>query len=481
MGPPVAGKAPCFEDQYVSTGGQLYELMAGHDRFIADLRPLMRAAARDARAAASAVLSSVRSVHDASSPRSWASGSPAPTGDALDAPFDLDADVSWVGYANDRLRARSSPRCSARCAGAGSLPIDPIDREPTCAYARSRSSTADGDLRWFASAIERIRALSGASDPSLRASSQRTGPSRSRARRAGSTSWAASPTTADRSCCSCRSPCATFAMAQATERSHRLDVAVASRRSSRCASAMTLDELIDGRAARRRTRSRAGSRATRAIGGRRTWSACVHACLTLRHGVARVATDSGCSSTSDVPEGKGVSSSAALEVACLAAIAARYGVDDGRRRARDGVPVGGEPHRRCAVRDHGPDDVARAAGTTGCCGCAVSRRCVEGHVDVPAGYRFYGIDCGIRHAVTRLGLRHGAHRGVHGLSHHRRPRRATGDDRRQRACACRTTAGRGYLANITPSEFASRLRRSAARAHARARSSWRVTAGSRTP
>ena len=30
-------------------------------------------------------------------------------GNELDAPFDLDADVSWVGYANDRLRARVEP------------------------------------------------------------------------------------------------------------------------------------------------------------------------------------------------------------------------------------------------------------------------------------------------------------------------------------------------------------------------------------
>src|ERR1051325_4290675 len=40
LGPPAPGKAQLFEDQYISTGGQLYELMAGHDRFIADLRPL---------------------------------------------------------------------------------------------------------------------------------------------------------------------------------------------------------------------------------------------------------------------------------------------------------------------------------------------------------------------------------------------------------------------------------------------------------
>jgi len=42
LGASQAGKAHCFEDQYASTGGQLYELMSGHDRFIADLRPLMK-------------------------------------------------------------------------------------------------------------------------------------------------------------------------------------------------------------------------------------------------------------------------------------------------------------------------------------------------------------------------------------------------------------------------------------------------------
>ena len=40
VGDPGDGKAACFEDQYACTGGQLYELIAGRDRFIADLRPL---------------------------------------------------------------------------------------------------------------------------------------------------------------------------------------------------------------------------------------------------------------------------------------------------------------------------------------------------------------------------------------------------------------------------------------------------------
>jgi hypothetical protein len=41
LGGSPPGKALCFEEQYASTGGQLYELMVGHDRFNADMRPLM--------------------------------------------------------------------------------------------------------------------------------------------------------------------------------------------------------------------------------------------------------------------------------------------------------------------------------------------------------------------------------------------------------------------------------------------------------
>ncbi|HEY8902292.1 MAG TPA: hypothetical protein VIM48_01210, partial [Chthoniobacterales bacterium] len=32
-----------FDDQYISTGGQFYELLAGHDRFVGDIRPLVHA------------------------------------------------------------------------------------------------------------------------------------------------------------------------------------------------------------------------------------------------------------------------------------------------------------------------------------------------------------------------------------------------------------------------------------------------------
>jgi fructose-1,6-bisphosphatase/inositol monophosphatase family enzyme len=128
MGPGVAGKAACFEDQYLSTGGQLYELMAGHDRFIADIRPVMapllakRGVAHplcchpyDLCASLIATEAGVR-LTDAG-------------GNELDAPFDLDADVSWVGYANDQLRARVEPALLGALARRGlSHAIDPIDR-----------------------------------------------------------------------------------------------------------------------------------------------------------------------------------------------------------------------------------------------------------------------------------------------------------------------------------------------------------------
>src|SRR5260221_10495968 len=37
------GSREVFDDEYISSGGQLHELIAGHDRFVADLRPLVDA------------------------------------------------------------------------------------------------------------------------------------------------------------------------------------------------------------------------------------------------------------------------------------------------------------------------------------------------------------------------------------------------------------------------------------------------------
>ena len=40
LGGADVNKALIFDDQYISTGGQLAELISGHDRFLADIRPL---------------------------------------------------------------------------------------------------------------------------------------------------------------------------------------------------------------------------------------------------------------------------------------------------------------------------------------------------------------------------------------------------------------------------------------------------------
>ena len=102
---------------------------------------------------------------------------------------------------------------------------------------------------------------------------------------------------------------------------------------------------------------------------------------------------------STVPEGKGVSSSAALEVSSLAAIAAAYGVNMTPTEIAVAAQwaenhVAGAP---CGIMDQ----------MTSACGVAnhlLRLRCqpaiIEGHIAIPPGYRFFGIDSGIRHAVT---------------------------------------------------------------------------------
>jgi fructose-1,6-bisphosphatase/inositol monophosphatase family enzyme len=106
--PASPGKAACFEDQYASTGGELYELMAGHDRFIADLRPLLQhvLTARDLPrwlCCHPYDISTALIAEELGVIITDASGQP------IDAPMDLDTDVAWVGYANEQLRAAVEP------------------------------------------------------------------------------------------------------------------------------------------------------------------------------------------------------------------------------------------------------------------------------------------------------------------------------------------------------------------------------------
>jgi fructose-1,6-bisphosphatase/inositol monophosphatase family enzyme len=121
LGPPVAGKAACFEDQYLSTGGQLYELMAGHDRFVADLRPLTEGV-RAARGLPRGLCCHPYDLCTALIAEELGVVVTGATGEPADAPLDVESDVSWVGYANERLRARVEPALHAALRRHGLLP-----------------------------------------------------------------------------------------------------------------------------------------------------------------------------------------------------------------------------------------------------------------------------------------------------------------------------------------------------------------------
>ena len=180
----------------------------------------------------------------------------------------------------------------------------------------------------------------------------------------------------------------------------------------------------------------------------------VYRCLTLA-GVATPTHGLRLFITSDVPEGKGVSSSAALEVAVMAATAACYDV------AMEGASL-------ATACQWAENHIARApCGIMDQMTSALGRRdrllrllcqpaTVEGHVPIPVGYRFYGIDSGIRHAVTGADygtVRTAAFMGYRMIADFAGLAATLTDSR----VDVKDDAWRGYLANITPGEFQSRF------------------------
>jgi hypothetical protein len=117
LGPPQPGKAQAFEDQYISTGGQLYELIAGHDRFVADLRPLFERQ----RAGGAALCCHPYDLCTELIAREMGVVVSDERGRPLEAPLDVSSDVSWVGYANPALRAAVEPHVRQALARRGLL------------------------------------------------------------------------------------------------------------------------------------------------------------------------------------------------------------------------------------------------------------------------------------------------------------------------------------------------------------------------
>ncbi|HLM24831.1 MAG TPA: hypothetical protein VK274_07210 [Pyrinomonadaceae bacterium] len=108
LGPPLPGKALCFEDQYTSSGGQLYELMAGHDRFVADLRACMEPVTNE-RGLPRALCCHPYDLCTELIAREAGVIVTDVYGGPLKARLAVDPDVSWAGYANERIRDSIEP------------------------------------------------------------------------------------------------------------------------------------------------------------------------------------------------------------------------------------------------------------------------------------------------------------------------------------------------------------------------------------
>ncbi len=96
-----------FDDQYVSSAGQLHELTVGHDRVNGDLRAVLLTSGEAPDRPRTGVhpydLAAVLIAQEAGVEVTGGHGEP------LDAPFDTTSDVAWLGYANRALREKLEP------------------------------------------------------------------------------------------------------------------------------------------------------------------------------------------------------------------------------------------------------------------------------------------------------------------------------------------------------------------------------------
>jgi galactokinase len=156
---------------------------------------------------------------------------------------------------------------------------------------------------------------------------------------------------------------------------------------------------------------------------------------------------------SKVPEGKGVSSSAAIEVAAMKAIVSAFEIDIDTRQLAilcqkvENLVVGAP----CGIMDQ----MSSAAGDAGCLLSMVCQPAeLEEAVEIPDGIAFWGIDSGIRHSVGAGdygSVRTGAFMGYRIIAD------AAGllvsDADNEGVIGIDDPIWQGYLANLTPAEF----------------------------
>ncbi len=108
LGAVESGKAQCFEDQYISTGGQFYELMCGHDRFIADLRPIFEKSLKN-QGSRLGICCHPYDLCTELIAREAGVILTDENGDNLSAKLAVEPDVAWLGYANETVKKQIEP------------------------------------------------------------------------------------------------------------------------------------------------------------------------------------------------------------------------------------------------------------------------------------------------------------------------------------------------------------------------------------
>jgi hypothetical protein len=101
-------KTALFDDQYLSTGGQLYELITGHDRMLVDVRGLLYQKFRRAGKHGGHACHPYDVCTNLIAQEAGVEVTDG-RGQVLDVPLDTTTDVSWIGYANKAIRAEVEP------------------------------------------------------------------------------------------------------------------------------------------------------------------------------------------------------------------------------------------------------------------------------------------------------------------------------------------------------------------------------------
>jgi len=112
LGDVQKGKTHCFEDQYTSTGGQIYELISGHDRFTADLRPQMEKKLNE-RGLALGICCHPYDICTELIAREFGVIITDASGNPVNAILSVEPDVDWVGYANQAIQKQIEPLLQA--------------------------------------------------------------------------------------------------------------------------------------------------------------------------------------------------------------------------------------------------------------------------------------------------------------------------------------------------------------------------------